>query len=142
MEDSVFAPRQCTYCSDTECDGTYCQSTFDHQDFHDASTFFTATINPLVINAKLDRPLDSHAPQTTGNYVYESDDWGEYDEVYEQEPCDQDPEDDLWDAEESPMEAEDHEAYTAEQQGAEQDDDIGAPNDSEDQDEDDQGNYD
>ncbi len=90
----------------------------------------------------MDRPLDSHAPQTTGNYVYESDDWGEYDEVYEQKPCDQEPEHDLWDTEDTPMEAEDHEAYTAEQQGAEHDDDVGASNDSEDQDKDDQGNYD
>ncbi len=61
LEDSVLAPRQCPNCADAECDETNCQSTFDHQDFHDASTFFTATLTPLVINAKLDRPLDRHA---------------------------------------------------------------------------------
>jgi hypothetical protein len=26
--------------------------------------FFTQTLSALVVNAKLDRPLDSHAPQT------------------------------------------------------------------------------
>jgi hypothetical protein len=30
-----------------------------------------------VLNAKLDRPLDSHAPQTEQLYAYEDDNWGE-----------------------------------------------------------------
>jgi hypothetical protein len=29
-----------------------------------------------VINAKLERPLDSHAPQTEQLYLYDNDDWG------------------------------------------------------------------
>ena len=142
LEDSVLAPRQCLYCADTECDGTNCQSTFDHQDFHDASTFFTATINPLVINAKLDRPLDSHAPQTATNYAYEGDDWGEHDESYEQELYSQEYEHDLWDTEDANQDEEYHEEYTAEHEEVEHEDDQGASPDSEDQDEDDQGNYD
>ena len=142
LEDSVLAPRQCLYCADTECDGTNCQSTFDHQDFHEASTFFTATINPLVINAKLDRPLDSHAPQTAANYAYEADDWGEHDESYEQELYSQEYEHDLWDTEDANQDEDYHEEYTAEHEEAEHEDDQGASPDSEDQDEDDQGNYD
>jgi hypothetical protein len=35
-----------------------------------------------VINAKLERPLDSHAPQTEQLYMYDNDDWGE---TYEDE---------------------------------------------------------
>jgi hypothetical protein len=39
--------------------------------------FFTQTLSSLVMNAKLERPLDSHAPQTEQLYMYEGDDWGE-----------------------------------------------------------------
>ena len=39
--------------------------------------FFTQTLSSLVVNAKLERPLDSHAPQTEQLYMYEGDDWGE-----------------------------------------------------------------
>ncbi len=35
-----------------------------------------------MINAKLERPLDSHAPQTEQLYMYDNDDWGE---AYEDE---------------------------------------------------------
>ena len=35
-----------------------------------------------MINAKLERPLDSHAPQTEQLYMYDNDDWGE---TYEDE---------------------------------------------------------
>ena len=98
--------------------------------------------NPLVINAKLDRPLDSHAPQTAANYAYEADDWGEHDESYEQELYSQEYEHDLWDTEYENQDEEYHEEYTAEQEEAEHEDEQGASHDSEDQDEDDQGNYD
>ncbi len=33
-----------------------------------------------MANAKLDRPLDSHAPQTEYMYHFDNDDWGEHDE--------------------------------------------------------------
>jgi hypothetical protein len=39
--------------------------------------FFTQTLSSLVVNAKLERPLDSHAPQTEQLYMYKGDDWGE-----------------------------------------------------------------
>jgi hypothetical protein len=106
LEDSVLAPRTCTYCADAECDGSDCQSTFDHQDFHDASTFFASTIYPLVLNAKLDRPLDSHAPQHAASYAYENDDWGDQEESYDQEQYDTTLDQDAWDAE-TPGEEED-----------------------------------
>ena len=36
-----------------------------------------------MVNAKLERPLDSHAPQTEHIYAYVDDDWGEaYEEEY------------------------------------------------------------
>ena len=44
--------------------------------------FFTQTLSSLVINAKLERPLDSHTPQTEHVYAYVGDDWGE---AYEDE---------------------------------------------------------
>ena len=64
LEDSVLAPRLCQYCSDTNCDGQNCESPFDPNDYNEASLFFTQSLSQLVINAKLDRSLDSHAPQT------------------------------------------------------------------------------
>jgi hypothetical protein len=39
--------------------------------------FFTQTLSALVMNAKLERPLDSQAPQTEHVYAYVADDWGE-----------------------------------------------------------------
>jgi hypothetical protein len=46
--------------------------------------FFTQTLSSLVINAKLERPLDSHAPQTEHVYAYVGDDWGEaYEDEYD-----------------------------------------------------------
>ncbi len=39
--------------------------------------FFTQTLSSLVMNAKLERPLDSHTPQTEQLYWYDGDDWGE-----------------------------------------------------------------
>ena len=52
------------------------QSFVDHNDYNEASIFFSQNLSALVINAKLDRPLDSHAPQTEQLYMYDSDDWG------------------------------------------------------------------
>ncbi len=45
--------------------------------YNAASLFFTQNLSALVMNAKLDRPLDSHAPQTEQLYTYEDDNWGE-----------------------------------------------------------------
>jgi hypothetical protein len=53
-----------------------CESPFNHDDYQEASLFFTQTLSALVVNAKLDRPLDSHAPQTEHVYAYVADDWG------------------------------------------------------------------
>ena len=141
LEDSVLAPWDCPYCSDPSCDASNCQSTFDHQDFHDASTFFTSTINTLVLNAKLDRPLDSHTPQTTSNYAYEDYDWGEQEPSYDQEPYTQEQEHDVWDAEDQNQEDEDQDEYQVDNEEAECHATHETMHDSDDQDEDDQGNY-
>jgi hypothetical protein len=75
LEDSVLAPRLCQYCSDTQCDGKNCESPFDHNDYQEASMFFTQTLSALVVNAKLERSLDSQASQTEHAYMYVDDDW-------------------------------------------------------------------
>jgi hypothetical protein len=107
LEDSVLAPRHCQYCSDTNCDGQNCESPFDYNDYNEASTFFTQSLSHLVVNAKLlDRPLDSHAPQTEQMYYYNDDDWGEQHE-YEEE--------NLWEEmDESYPAEESYEAYPTE----------------------------
>ncbi len=84
LEDSFLAPRFCQYCSDTNCDGQNCESPFDYDDYEAASVFFTQSLGHLIVNAKLDRPLDSHTPQTEYMYHYDDDDWGEQHE-YESE---------------------------------------------------------
>ena len=56
-----------------------------------------------MINAKLERPLDSHAPQTEQLYMYDNDDWGE---TYEDEN------DNQWDNSEQYFDTQD--AYSAE----------------------------
>ena len=96
LEDSVFAPDFCClWCADTTCDGTNCSSTFDPNDFHEATTFFMQQLQPLVANAKLDRPLDSHPPLSRELMLtrLEADDWGDAADgaQYEQ--------DDYWSAE-------------------------------------------
>jgi hypothetical protein len=80
LEDSVLAPRYCQYCADTTCDGQNCESPFDPDDYNEASVFFTQELSHLVANAKLDRPLDSHAPQTEYMYHFDNDGWGEQDD--------------------------------------------------------------
>ena len=90
LEDSVLAPRSCPYCTDTSCDGTNCDSPFEHDDYHEASTFFTDTLSTLVLNAKLERPLESHAPQLSLLFNYD-DNWGEEyldEQVHHKEPID------------------------------------------------------
>ena len=63
LEDAVFAPDQsCLWCTDSYYDGTNCVSTFEPNDFHDATVLFMQQLQPLVANAKLDRPLDSNPP--------------------------------------------------------------------------------
>ena len=77
LEDSVLAPWFCQYCSDSNCDGQNCESPSDYNDYNEASLFFTQSLSDLVHNAKLDKPLDSHAQQTEHMYYYGHDDWGE-----------------------------------------------------------------
>jgi hypothetical protein len=80
LEDSVFAPdSRCLWCADTSCDGNSWSSTFDPDDFYEATTFFMQQLQPLVANAKLDRPLYSH-PTLSRELMLtrlEADDWGD-----------------------------------------------------------------
>ncbi len=142
-EDSILAPRscQCQYCSDDRCDGSNCESSFDYDDYNEASLFFTQTLSPLVWNAKLDRPLDSHAPQTEHVYTYDDDDWGETEEGNSQVQW---AADDEWEASDQVGQ---HEAYVYQNE-----DDLGDPQDQDEEtahehesdefDENDQDNYD
>jgi hypothetical protein len=66
LEDSVLAPRLCQYCSDANCDGQNCESPFDQDDYSEASLFFTQSLSQLVVNAKLDRPLDGQSCTANG----------------------------------------------------------------------------
>ena len=122
------------YCSDETCDGSNCESPFDYDDYIEASLFFTQTLSPLVWNAKLERPLESHAPQTEQMYAYNDDDWGEAEEDYSQvqEPADE------WEASDQ---AEQHEAYAYQSEYEPQDQEEEAAQDSDEHDEDDQDNY-
>ena len=141
LEDTVLAPRLCQYCSDTNCDGQNCESPFDPNDYYEASLFFSQSLSQLVINAKLERPLDSQAPQTEVLYHCDDDDWGE--QQYENP----------WDNEEEYAQTEEaHELYPTvtdheeERYGADEErygaDYQEASQDQEDEpDEDDQDNY-
>jgi hypothetical protein len=87
-----------------------------------------------VINAKLERPLDSHAPQTEQLYLYDNDGWGE---PYEDEG------DNQWeDQDSSGPYYENREEYTAEEAyGEEPTVEEQNQDDSDNFDEDDQDNY-
>jgi hypothetical protein len=140
LEDSVLAPRLCQYCSDANCEGQNCESPFDLNDYNEASLFFTQSLSQLVVNAKLDRPLDSHAPQTEYMYHYDDDDWGEQ---YENEHETQ------WDTEDEYAQMEDaHESYPTvmdyehyEQEHYEANDQEESQDQDDNLDEDDQDNY-
>ncbi len=113
---------------------TDCESPFDHDDYIEASVFFTQNLSALVINAKLERPLDSHAPQTEQLYLYDNDDWGE---TYEDER------DNQWEEQDSSERYyETQEGYTTEEaheeESAVEEQDQA---DSDNFDEDDQDNY-
>jgi hypothetical protein len=133
LEDSLLAPRLCQYCDDYSCDGSNCESTFDYEDYNEASLFFTQNLSAVVLNAKLDRPLDSHAPQTEQLYAYEDDNWGE---TYEDEYKDQ------WEeSDEQYYEAQEN--YTAEVDNEDDniEDELEAPDSDAGFDEDDQDRY-
>jgi hypothetical protein len=80
LEDAVFAPdSSCLWCTDTLCDGSNCASKFEPNDFHEATALFMQQLQPLVANAKLDRPLDSNPPLSRELMLtrLEPDDWGD-----------------------------------------------------------------
>ncbi len=101
------------------------------------SLFFTQSLSQIVVNAKLDRPLDSHAPQTEYMYHYDDDDRGEeYENEYENQ----------WDTEEEYVQMEDaHESYPTEQDYEQEHYETNDQEENQDQDdnldEDDQDNY-
>ena len=96
--------------------------------------FFTQTLSALVMNAKLERPLDSHAPQTEHVYAYVDDDWGEvYEEEYDNQWESSDINDQSYELEDTYATEEVYEDQSIE-------DDHGQPG-SEDFDEDDQDSY-
>jgi hypothetical protein len=128
LEDSILAPRFCPYCSDANCDGQNCESPFDYDDYDAASVFFTQSLGHLVVNAKLDRPLDSHTPQTEHMYHYDDDDWGEQHE-YESES--------QWDRQDDDYHNEqEYEAYPTEMHDQHQDYDLQDQDEGGDQDQD------
>jgi hypothetical protein len=46
LEDAVFAPDSCClWCADSTCDGTNCSSTFDPNDFQEATALFMSSFN-------------------------------------------------------------------------------------------------
>jgi hypothetical protein len=58
LEDAVFAPESCClWCADSTCDGTNCASTFDPNDFQEATALFMQQLQPLVANSKLEIAL-------------------------------------------------------------------------------------
>jgi hypothetical protein len=96
--------------------------------------FFTQTLSSLVVNAKLERPLDSHAPQTKQLYWYDDDDWGDAQK-------NEDYNSDQWEAsDEAINDGKDEETYVGEEEA----DDTQLetePQSQDEYDEDDQGNY-
>ena len=115
LEDAVFAPDQsCLWCTDSLCDGTNCASTFEPNDFHDATVLFMQQLQPLVANAKLDRPLDSNPPLSRELMFTRlaPDDWGDVTDDTRHEYYDQGYSEDAENAYEEPY-------YESEQQHSE-----------------------
>ena len=85
LEDSVFAPKSCSYtsCTNSQCDGSACYTSFAYDEFEQAETYFNDNILSLVENVKLDRPADSQPPLTRSTYVAQQADWGESEDLHE-----------------------------------------------------------
>jgi hypothetical protein len=85
LEDSVFAPKSCPYtsCTNPQCDGSECYTSFAYNDFEQAETYFNNNILPLVENVKLDRPADSLPPLTRSSYVAQQADWGDSEDAHD-----------------------------------------------------------
>jgi hypothetical protein len=85
LEDSVFAPKSCSYtsCTNSQCDGNACYTSFAYDEFEQAETYFNDNILSLVENVKLDRPADSQPPLTRSTYVAQQADWGEAEDLHE-----------------------------------------------------------
>ena len=80
LEDAVFAPKVCSTssCTNQDCDGYNCYTTFSQEDFQVAETYFNEHLLSSVENVKLDRHVDSTPPMTRSVYVTQEADWGDY----------------------------------------------------------------
>jgi hypothetical protein len=67
-------------------------STFDPNDFQEATALFMQQLQPLIANSKLDPPLDSHPPLSRELMLarLETDDWGDMYEGTQDDYPDQD----------------------------------------------------
>ena len=87
-----------------------------------------------MLNAKLERPLDSHAPQTEQLYWYDNDDWGEAQE-------DEDYNSSQWETSDEGISSYGHEeVYNAEEE-ADNPQEENEPQSQDEYDEDDQDSY-
>ena len=82
LENSVFSANTCSWCLQTQCNGTDCTPPEDPMFFTQTNNAFCEEILPLVKNAKLELPVGSSDPLSPQHFHFQESYWGEDDYSY------------------------------------------------------------
>ena len=82
LENSVFAANTCSWCLQTQCNGTNCNPPEEPMFFTQTNNAFCEEILPLVKNAKLELPVGSSDPLSPQHFHFQESYWGEDDYSY------------------------------------------------------------
>ncbi len=76
LENSVFSHDTCSWCLQSQCDGSSCSPPEEPLFYTQTNNVFCENILPLVKNAKLELPVDSSEPLSPEQFNFEDSYWG------------------------------------------------------------------
>jgi hypothetical protein len=76
LENSVFSHDTCSWCLQSQCDGSSCSPPEEPLFYTQTNNAFCENILPLVKNAKLELPVDSSEPLSPEQFNFEDSYWG------------------------------------------------------------------
>ena len=82
LENSVFSHDTCSWCLQSQCDGSNCSPPEEPLFFTQTNDAFCAEILPLVKNAKLELPVDNSEPVSPHQFNFQDSHWGEDNDSY------------------------------------------------------------
>ena len=77
LENSVFSPDACSWCLQSDCEGSNCMPPEEPLFFTQTNNAFCEEILPLVKNAKLELPVGSNEPLSPQHFHFQDSYWGD-----------------------------------------------------------------